>query len=145
MRQCIHKLETLLWRQGISHPVILPLLRNEICVASFALLCSFVFLPFSSWPLSFGLGLFCMAWILWSWARFFFRVPIGEYSLAFLRAVLLRWLVRLLILAILLYYALIEFKASPGALLAGLASGVALALLSFSWYARTSKSVQLLP
>lgn len=139
MRKWIHKLEALLWRQGISHPVILPLLRNEFCAVIAVLLCGIALLPWTLWPLSFGLGLLCMAWILWAWARFFFRVPLGEYSSAFLRAVLLNWLVRLMIVAILLYCALAIFKISALALLAGLASGLGLALLSFFCYSHVVK------
>lgn len=73
-----------------------------------------------------------MAWISWSWARFFLRVNLGEYSAAFLRAILVRFGLRLILLAILLYMALAWCQAQGPAILAGMVAGAILMLVSFT-------------
>lgn len=73
-----------------------------------------------------------MTWIFWSWARFFLKNNLGEYSAAFLRAILFRFLGRLLLIALLLYLALAYAMASAPAILAGMITGAFLAIVSYA-------------
>ena len=91
------------------------------------------------WFFWFGVGLGLMAMTFWSLARFFLRVGLGEYSTAFLRVVLLRWGGRLLLLAGLLYLALIVWQAPVTAILGGLTAGVVTALLTFAVASRETR------
>ena len=80
-----------LWRRGISHPVILPLVRNLILFTGICLVMGgvgYAHMPGLFW---FGVGAAMITWTFWGLARFFLRQPLGEYSTAFLRVVLLRW------------------------------------------------------
>ena len=89
-----------LWRRGISHPVILPLVRNLILFTGICLGMGgvgYAHMPGLFW---FGVGAAMITWTFWGLARFFLRQPLGEYSTAFLRVVLLRWGVRLAVLAV---------------------------------------------
>lgn len=132
-RKICEPLDGFLWHKDISHPIIRPLLRNEIIACASCLLAGAA--CYAVWPeiFWFGAGILCMAWIFWSWARFFLRLPLGNYSAAFLRAVLLRFGLRLLLLALLLYFALAVCSAPAGAILAGLAAGGVLALASYAF------------
>ena len=106
-----------LWRRGISPPVILPLVRTLF------------------W---FGVGAAMITWTFWGLARFFLRQPLGEYSTAFLRVVLLRWGGRLAVLAVVTYVALAVCGAPLTALLGGLAAATALALITYAWASRAA-------
>ena len=85
-----------------------------------------------SWPLWTGVGAAMSAWIFWGLARFFLRRPLGEYSTAFLRVVLVRFGARMLVLAVAVYAALVECAAPPFALVGGLTAGFAVALATFA-------------
>ena len=76
-----------LWRRGISHPVILPLVRNLILFTGICLGMGgvgYAHMPGLFW---FGVGAAMITWTFWGLARFFLRQPLGEYSTAFLRVV----------------------------------------------------------
>lgn len=126
-------LDGFLWRRDITHGMIRPLLRNQILAAGGCVLlggaCYFVF----SGIFWFGMGLAAITWVFWSWAKFFLRVNIGEYSSAFLRAILLRFMGRLALIAFLLYVALAVCKASVGAILAGMVCGAVVAIASSAY------------
>lgn len=125
-------LDGFLWHKDISHPVIRPLLRNQILASGACLLLGAVVYVIWPWLFWFGAGLLCITWIFWSWARFFLRLPLGEYSGAFLKAVFLRFFGRLCILAVLLYFSLRICQAPASAILAGLVAGAILALANFA-------------
>lgn len=107
-------------------------MRNEILVAGACVLAGaacYAIFPCLFW---FGAGLMCMAWLFWSWTRFFARVNISEYSAAFLRAVLWRFTGRLVLMAVLLYMGLAWAAAPAAAILAGMIAGSAIALASYA-------------
>lgn len=132
----LHNLDAWLWRRGITHPVIRPVLRVQLLLVACALPLGGLLYIFSPWFVWFGVGLSVMALIFWSWARFFLRGSIGPFSTAFLGAVLFRWGGRMLVLAGALYVVLVICKAPPSALLSGLAVGAAVGWLSFALAAR---------
>ena len=118
-----------LWRRGISHPVILPLVRNGMGGVGYAHMPGLF---------RFGVGAAMITWTFWGLARFFLRQPLGEYSTAFLRVVLLRWGGRLAVLAVVTYVALAVCGAPLTALLGGLAAATALALITYAWASRAA-------
>ena len=127
-----------LWRRGISHPVILPLVRNLILFTGICLGMGgvgYAHMPGLFW---FGVGAAMITWTFWGLARFFLRPPLGEYSTAFLRVVLLRWGGRLAVLAVVTYVALAVCGAPLTALLGGLAAATALALITYAWASRAA-------
>jgi hypothetical protein len=130
-------LDAFLWRQGLWHPTIGPLLRNIGVLSLLCLTAGGVLFVLTPWLFWFGMGMFFMATIFLGLARFFLRSGLGDYSTAFLRIVLWRWGSRLLILAGLLYVALIVCKAPPDAILGGLTAGIATALLTYATAARS--------
>ena len=127
-----------LWRRGISHPVILPLVRNLILFTGICLGMGgvgYAHMPGLFW---FGVGAAMITWTFWGLARLFLRQPLGEYSTAFLRVVLLRWGGRLAVLAVVTYVALAVCGAPLTALLGGLAAATALALITYAWASRAA-------
>ena len=106
-----------LWRRGISHPVILPLVRNLILFTGICLGMGgvgYAHMPGLFW---FGVGAAMITWTFWGLARFFLRQPLGEYST---------------------YVALAVCGAPLTALLGGLAAATALALITYAWASRAA-------
>lgn len=139
LKTMTHSLDAWLWRRGIGHPVIRPLVRNELLLTALFLLGGGAAFSATPWFFWFGVGLGIMTLTFWSLARFFLRAGLGEYSTAFLRVVLLRWSGRLLLLAGLLYWALIVCKAPVTAILGGLTAGAATALITFAVASRNAR------
>lgn len=131
-RKICEPLDGFLWHKDISHPIIRPLLRNEILACGFCVLLGAAAYAIFPWLFWFGCGILCMTWIFWSWARFFLRINPADFSLNFTRAVIIKFGSRLVLLAILLYVALALCAAPASAILAGLTAGVALALISYA-------------
>ncbi|MDR3320182.1 MAG: hypothetical protein LBS77_04485 [Desulfovibrio sp.] len=127
-----HSLDAMLWRHGMWHPAIGPLLRNIVLLTLFCLATGGAFFVISSWFFWFGVGMGLMALIFFGLAHFFLRSGLSDYSTSFLRIVLLRWGGRQVILAGLLYTALIVCKAPPSAILGGFAASVAAALFTYA-------------
>lgn len=125
-------LDGFLWHKDITHPIIRPLLRNEILAAGGSIIAGAALYASFPWLFWFGAGLLGMTWIFWSWARFFLRYPLNEYTSAFLRSVLLNFGGRFIILAILLYFALAICAAPASAILAGFIAGAFVALISYA-------------
>lgn len=136
LKTIMHGLDAWLWRRGIGHPVIRPLVRNEMLLTGFFLLGGGLAFTLTPWFFWFGVGLGIMTLTFWGLARFFLRAGLGEYSAAFLRVVLFHWGGRVLFLAALLYVALIVCKAPVSAILSGLTASAATALLTFALVSR---------
>jgi hypothetical protein len=132
----IHSLDAWLWRRGIDHPAVRVMVRNEFLLTAFVLLAGALLFTVTPWVLWFGVGLAIMAWTFWGLARFFLRRGLGDYSTAFLRIVLVRWLGRLIVVGGILYISLIECHAPVFALVGGMVSGGFFALASFALAAR---------
>lgn len=133
-RKICEPLDGFLWHRDISHPVIRPVLRNQILAAGAGLLTGVACYAAYPWVFWFGAGILCMTWIFWSWAKFFLRVDLSAYNAAFLRAVFIRFGARLLLIAFLLYAAL-AWAAAPGpAILAGMVAGAILAIFSYGYF-----------
>lgn len=131
-RKICEPLDGFLWQRDITHHLVRPALRNQILIGGASILAGavcYAILPHIFW---FGVGLMCITWIFWSWARFFLKVDLANYSAAFLRAILLRFALRLCLLALFVYFALAVCKAPAGALLTGMAAGSVIALCSYA-------------
>lgn len=131
-------LDGFLWHKDISHPIIRPLLRNMILACGGAILggaALYAVFPQFFW---FASGLICMTWIFWSWARLFLRISLDNYGATLLRAVFSGFLLRLGLLAVLLYVAMAFFNASDFAIIAGMICGAILGLASYAWHLRRS-------
>ena len=137
LKALMHGLDAILWRRGLWHPAIGPLLRNMVLLSLLCLAGGSALLPLTPWLFWFGVGMCLMALIFFGLARFFLRSGLGDYSTAFLRIVLLRWSSRLVILAGLLYVALIVCKAPPSAILGGFTAGAVTALLTYATVTRS--------
>ena len=129
-------LDGFLWHRDISHPIIRPLLRNEIMAGGFALLAGAALYAVFPWLFWFACGFVCMVWIFWSWTRFFMRSPLDQYGLTLLRAVFAHFGLRLAIFAALLYVAMALFQAPADAIIAGMLLSGLLALATYAWHLR---------
>ena len=121
-----------LWRKGVSHPVIRPLLRNEIFAAALCLLAGSIAYVKTALIFWFGCGLSCYLWIFWNWTKLFLTNPPGDYSRAFSRVIILRFALRLFLWGLLLYVTVALLHASSMAILAGIITGTVLALASYA-------------
>lgn len=126
-------LDGFLWRKDISHPIIRPLIRNEIMACGLCMLAGAAVYAVFSWLFWFGAGICCMTWLFWSWARFFLRRPPQNYGPGSLMPVIMRFGLRMIVVAALLFLALAVFRAAAAAILAGLVTGAVLALVSYAW------------
>lgn len=126
-------LDGYLWHRDITHHIVRPALRNQILASGAALLFGAFLYGAFPWLFWFGAGLLAITWIFWSWARFFLKTDISGYSSAFLRAVLLRFGLRFLFFAFLLYISLAWAQAPASAILAGMAAGAFLAIASYGY------------
>lgn len=120
-------------RRGITHPLIVPVLRNQILLLLLALFVASGFAADSLWGMWFCTGFAIMSYVLWSWAGFFSGNPFHSYSSAFLRAVIFRFAFRLVLIAFVFYASFTWGKADPLALLAGIASGTLAPVLTTVW------------
>ena len=132
-----HAVDAWLWRKGLGHPVIMPIIRNELLLSCFLLVLGGAVFFLSSWPFWFAFGLAIMAVTVYSLARFFLKAPLDAYSKALLMSVLVRWLGRLLVIGVLVYLALIECQAPPTALAGGVAGATLVALVTFAVKSRS--------
>lgn len=132
-----HAVDAWLWRKGLGHPVIMPIIRNELLLSCFLLVLGGAVFFLSSWPFWFAFGLAIMAVTVYSLSSFFLKAPLDAYSNALLMRVLLRWLGRLLTISVLVYLALIECQAPPTALAGGVAGATLVALVTFAVKSRS--------
>ncbi|MDD4701661.1 MAG: hypothetical protein PHI96_05515 [Desulfovibrio sp.] len=131
-KNMIHSLDAWLWRRGIDHPAVRVMVRNEFLLTALVLLLGAALYTVAPWIIWFGVGLAIMAWTFWGLARFFLRRGLGDYSTAFLRIVLIRWLGRLVLVGGILYISLIICQAPVFALVGGMLAGGMCALVSFA-------------
>ena len=127
-------LDRWLWRRGMGHPVIMPVVRNEMLAAFAAVGAGAALYALTPWILWFGVGLSVMALTFFSLAQFFLRRELGAYSTALFLSVLARWGVRLLLIACVLYVALVVCGAPVSAILAGLVTASILALVTYAFH-----------
>lgn len=132
------RLDDWLWRRGIRHLQILPLLRNLLLASALLLLAGGALAALClGWGLLWaGVGCLLMTWIFWELARFFLRRSLGENGMAILPLLLVRWGLRLGIGAGVVYLVLIVWGASPLAFVAGLVLAEIIALASYVHAAR---------
>ena len=132
------RLDDWLWRRGIRHLQILPLVRNLLLTSALLLLAGGALVALRlGWGLLWaGAGCLLMTWIFWELARFFLRRSPGENGMAILPLLLVRWGLRLGIGAGAVYMVLIVGKASPLAFVAGLVLAEIIALASYVRAAR---------
>lgn len=132
------RLDAWLWRRGIRHLQILPLLRNLLLASALLLLAGGVLIILRlGWGLFWaGVGCALMTWIFWELARFFLRRSLGENGMALLPLLLVRWGLRLGIGAGVVYLVLVVGRASPVAFVAGLVLAEIIALTSYVRAAR---------
>ena len=71
LKTMTHSLDAWLWRRGIGHPVIRPLVRNELLLTALFLLGGGAIFSATPWFFWFGVGLGIMTLTFWSLARFF--------------------------------------------------------------------------
>ncbi|MDR3362278.1 MAG: hypothetical protein LBO64_05520 [Desulfovibrio sp.] len=128
----LHILDAWLCRRGIGHPVVLPVVRNELLLTFFFLLGGGLVFSLTTWFFWFGVGAGVMAMTFWGLARFFLRAGFAGYTFGLLFSVLLRWGARLVMLGAVLYVALVICKAQPSAILGGLTAGVVAAFVTFA-------------
>ena len=136
--RCSARLDDWLWRRGIRHLQILPLLRNLLLASALLLLAGGALAALRlGWGLLWaGVGCLLMTWIFWELARFFLRRSLGENGMAILPLLLVRWGLRLGIGAGVVYLVLIVWGASPLAFVAGLVLAEIIALASYVHAAR---------
>ena len=127
-----HAVDAWLWRQGLGHPVIMPVIRNELLLAGGLLLLGVAASFFTTWPFWFAFGLAIMAVTVYSLSRFFLKTRLDAFSGALLMQVLFRWLGRLLVISVLVYLALVEWRAPVTALAGGVAGATIVALVTFA-------------
>lgn len=132
-RGFIGRLDRWLWKTGLRAAPVRAVLRNEILACGVAAIAGLALLPLGLWAISFALGLGLTAWIFGGWARFFSGARLSDgFSGAFLRAILFGWGTRLALFCVILYLALALLRASAIAVIAGMACGLGLGLLSYA-------------
>ena len=123
-------LDDWLEKRGIRHPLILPVVRNQILL----LLCAFFVATASAseslWGMWFSGGFAVMTIIYFDWARFFLRAPLGEFGKAAFTAIVFHFLLRLVLIGLCVYAALVYGEVEPSALLSGVAAGTFAPLLT---------------
>lgn len=132
------RLDGWLWRRGICHLQILPLLRNLLLASALLLLTGGALVLAGLGEAVFWAGIGCalMTWIFWELARFFLRRSLGENGMAVLPLLLMRWGLRLIVGAGVVYLVLVVGRASPMAFVAGLVLAEVIALASYVRAAR---------
>lgn len=125
-------LDDFLRRRGITHPVIVPILRNQILILLALFFIATAFAAESLTGIWFCSGFAVMTYILYSWAKFFSLSRLDDFGSTFFRAVILRFTLRLFVLAAGIYALLIVAKANPMLFLAGVVVGTFAPLLTWA-------------
>lgn len=119
-------------RRGITHPLIVPILRNQLLILLVLFFAASAFATESLMGVWFCAGFAIISFVLYSWAQFFSKVNLGTYTNAFLRVIMLRFVLRLFLLAVALYGLIVLAHANPMLLLAGVAVGTFAPLLTWA-------------
>lgn len=125
-----------LWRRKLGHPVVMPIVRNEILCACAALIAGLFVAPMTLWLFWFGFGISLLALTFFTLAHFFLHIRLDAYSSALFMRVLFRWCGRLFLTALLLYIALVLCAAPVSAVLAGLVAASVVALVTYAIHAQ---------
>ena len=125
-------LDDFLRKRGITHPLIVPILRNQILILLFLFFAATAFATESLTGIWFCSGFAVMTYILYSWANFFSHARLDNFGSAFFSAIIFRFTLRLLILAAGVYALLVLAKANPMLFLAGVAVGSFAPLLTWA-------------
>ncbi len=126
-------LDEFIRRRGVTQPLIVAVLRNHLLLLLVLILIGSFFSPDTLWGIWLAAGFGVMTVVLFSWARFFSRNPLTNFTTALLRAVLLQFLLRLVLLALALYACLVIGHADPLALLTGVAAGSLVPVLTWAF------------
>ena len=125
-------LDDFLRRRGITHPLIVPILRNQLLILLVLFFISSAFATESLTGIWFCSGFAVITYILYSWANFFSRSRLDNFGSAFFGAVIVRFTLRLFILGAGIYALLILAKANPMLFLAGVVVGTFAPLLTWA-------------
>ena len=143
MKSFVHRLGTLpyaldrwLWQKKLGHPLVMPIVRNEILCALAGLGLGLLLAPITLWLFWFGFGFAILALTFFTLAHFFLHIRLDAYSSALFMRVLFRWCGRLLVTALLLYIALVLCAAPVSAILAGLVAASVVALVTYAIHAQ---------
>jgi len=125
-------LDKWLWQRGLGHPVLMPILRNEILLAVLPMAIGLPLFVFTPWLFWFGFGAGILAYTFFGLTHFFLHRKIDTYTAALFLSVLLRWSLRFGLTVLLLYGALVLCGAPVTAILAGLVCASIVALLTYA-------------
>lgn len=125
-------LDDFLRKRGITHPLIVPILRNQILILLALFFAATAFATESMTGIWFCSGFAVMTYILYSWANFFSHSRLDNFGAAFFSAIILRFTLRLLVLAAGVYALLVVARANPMLFLAGVAVGSFAPLLTWA-------------
>lgn len=128
----VDRVDRWLWRRGFRAEPVRVVTRSLFLAAAALLALGALALPLARWPFWLGAGAALSAWNFYSLAFFVQRAfprptaedPDPAASRALLLGQLLRSNLRLFITGILVYMALVVFRANPFALVAGLSAAV---------------------
>ena len=126
-------LDDFIRRRGITHPLIVPVLRNQILILLFVFFASTAFATECMAGIWFCAGFATITWVLWNWAGFFSHLHFDSFAAAFFGAFVLRFMLRLVLLAVAVYALLVHAKADPMLFLAGVAVGSFAPLLTWAF------------
>ena len=125
MEGILQKIERILSARGFRSPSSRSLLAMQIVIASVSVIFGIFCLPFSRWGVAFALGSFLVTCNLWWLTRSIEWSLKHGFSSGLALVATLSFLVRLAVMALVLYGALVWFVLPVVPLLAGLSSVVA--------------------
>ena len=135
-KKLAHAVDAWLWRQGMGHPVVMPLIRNELLLVGFLLPLGVALFFFTAWFFWFAFGVAIMAATVYNLSSFLLKTRLDVFSGALLMQVLFRWMTRLLVISVLVYLALVKWRAPATALAGGVAGATIVALVTFAQKSR---------
>lgn len=128
-------LDGLLWKKGINHGVIRPMLRNQILIGGALILLGglcYIIWPWLFWA---ACGFIFMSFIFLSWSRFFLSSN-DNWGNSGLMKIIVPFLLRLLFFGVLLYFCMRYMDASIIAIIIGFAAAAFMGLFSYAFYMR---------
>lgn len=116
----------------------MPVIRNQFLLLLCAFFVGSLLAEQTLWGIWFTVGFAIMTYVQFSWARFFLKAQANGYSTGLMGLVLLRFLLRLLVVAAVTYVALTWGQANPISLLTGIAVGTMAPLATLAWMRRSN-------